>query len=138
MPSRNWMALAVLAGVAYALFGVGFGALSARAGSQQMVVFWRLAAWIASAIVFAAHLIREIRVTRSVHHTALRAAVGTAIGTFGLAIAAVVHSMLAPPSSRTVTLLRLSLIIWPVMTFIAAYLVGLVASAVLRKLATNN
>lgn len=134
MTSRNWLALAFLAGIAYVVFGVAFGELAARAGSHQMVVAWRLAAWIASAFVFAAHLLREIRVTGSLHQTALRAALGTAIGSFLLAVAAVLHAIWAPPPSQTVTLIRLALVIWPVMTFIPAYLVGLAAAAVLKRL----
>lgn len=131
---RNWFALALLAGVAYVIFGVGFGELAARASSHEMVSAWRLAAWIASAFVFAVHLLREIRATGSISHTALRAAVGTAIGSFGLAVAAVLHSLLSPTAPKTVTLVRLALVMWPVMTFIPAYLVGLVASAVLKRL----
>ena len=132
--SRNWMAIALLAGVAYAVFGVGFGELSARAGSHHMVVAWRLAAWVVSALVFGAHLLHEIRITRSVLQTALRAAVGAAIGSFGLAVGAVLHSLSVSPAPQTVTLIRLSLIVWPVMTLIAAYPVGIVAAAVLRRL----
>jgi lysylphosphatidylglycerol synthetase-like protein (DUF2156 family) len=132
--ARNWFALALLAGVAYVIFGAGFGGLAARASSHEMVSAWRLAAWIASAFVYAGHLLREIRATGSIHQTALRAAVGTAIGSFGLAVAAVLHAIWTPPPPQVGTLIRLALVIWPVMTFIPAYLVGLAASAALKRL----
>ena len=131
---RGWFAVALLAGLAYLVFGLAFGELAARAASHQMVVTWRLAAWIASAIVYAAHLLREIRVTRSLHQTALRAATGAALGSFGLAVAANLHAMWTPGAIPNLLLLRLALVIWPVATFIPAYLVGFVTSTIFRRL----
>jgi hypothetical protein len=131
---RRWFVFALVAGVAYFVFGLAFGELAARAESHQMVVTWRLAAWIASAIVYGAHLTREIRATRSLHQTAMRAAVGAAIGAFGLAVAANLHAMWTPDANPHMNLLRLSLVIWPIGTFIPAYLVGLAAAAILKRL----
>jgi hypothetical protein len=135
--TRGWFTVAMLAGIAYLVFGLVFGELAARAGSHQMVVAWRLAAWITSAIVYGAHLIREIRRTRSPHQTAVCAAVGAAIGSFGLAIAANLHAMWTPGADARLNLLRLSLAIWPAATFIPAYLVGVATAAILKKLRTE-
>ena len=49
--SGGWFAWALLAGTLYLIIGVGFAPLSSRS-----LFFWRLAAWMVSAVVYAAHI----------------------------------------------------------------------------------
>ena len=84
----GWTAWTLLAGTLYLIIGVGFATLSVPS-----VFFWRLAAWMVSAAVYAAHIGYEhFRIHSSPHSTALHVAIGAAIGAFGLAAAAIVHS----------------------------------------------
>jgi hypothetical protein len=85
--SGGWFAWALLAGALYLIIGVAFGPLSVPS-----VFFWRLAAWIVSAVVYAAHIRYErFRIGAALHSTALHVAFGTALGAIGLAAAANVH-----------------------------------------------
>jgi hypothetical protein len=47
----GWFARALLAGTIYLIIGVGFASLTVPS-----VFFWRLAAWMVSAVVYAAHI----------------------------------------------------------------------------------
>jgi len=118
-------------GVLYLLAGIGFGELSARAATHPMVVAWRLAAWGVSAAAFATHIVYEqVRLRTSLPTTALHAALGAALGAFGLAVAMNVHAR-AVDSSRNLRVLALAL--WPSMTAAAAFVVALAAAAVLAR-----
>jgi hypothetical protein len=122
--SCGWFAWALLAGLLYLLIGVGFAPLSVPS-----VFFWRLAAWIVSAIVYAAHIAYEnFRIRSSPHSTALHVAFSAAIGAFGLAAAAIVHSLLT--GTGNLRLLRIALLIWPVISGVPAYVVAFVLTAV--------
>src|SRR2546423_10319996 len=118
----------------YALIYVVVGVVFAQFAFHSMFVgarFWRLAAWVVSAIAFGTHVQYE-RVTagRSLFATGLHAATAAAIGAFGLALAAIVHRHAAGLSGSG--LLGVALIIWPVMTFIPALLVGMAAATLMR------
>ena len=125
--SCGWFARALLAGTLYLIIGVGFAPLSIPS-----VFFWRRMAWIVSAIVYAAHIGYEhfrIRSSRSV--SALHVAIGAAIGAFGLATTAVIHSLLT--GTGNLRLLRIALLVWPLMTGVPAYLVAFALTAVLAR-----
>jgi hypothetical protein len=78
----------MLAGAAYLAIGVGFGALAGGAASLEARTLWRLGAWAASALVFAAHVGQvRLRWGRLPRASALQAALGAAVGALGLAIA---------------------------------------------------
>ena len=125
--SFRWFAWALLAGALYLVIGVGFARLSVPS-----VFFWRLAAWIVSAGVYAAHIGYEhFRIRSSLHSTALHVAFGAAIGAFGLAAIANVHSLLT--GTGNLRLLRLALLIWPLITGVPAYVVAFVFTAVLFR-----
>jgi hypothetical protein len=86
-----------------------------------------------SAVVYAAHIGYEhFRMRNSPHSTALRVAFGAAAGAFGLAAAAIVHSLLT--GSGNMRLLRIALFAWPVMVAVPAYVVALVLTAVLARI----
>jgi len=130
--SFGWFAWALLAGALYLIIGVGFAPLSVPS-----VFFWRLAAWIVSAGVYAAHIGYEhFRIRSSLHSTALHVAFGAAIGAFGLAAVANVHSLLT--GTGNLRLLRLALLIWPLITGVPAYVVAFVFTAVLFSSTTPS
>jgi hypothetical protein len=109
------------------IVGVGFAPLSVPS-----VFFWRLAAWVVSAAVYAAHISYEhFRFRRSPHAAALHVAFGAAIGAFGLAAAAIVHSL--GIGTGNLRLLRIALLVWPLITGVPAYVVAFVLIAVLAR-----
>jgi len=123
----SWFAWTLLAGTLYLIIGVGFAPLSVPS-----VFFWRLAAWIVGAVVYAAHIGYEhFRIGSSPHSTALHVAIGAAIGAFGLAAAAIVHSLLT--GTGNLGLLRIALLVWPLITGVPAYVVALVLTVVLAR-----
>jgi hypothetical protein len=126
--SGGWFAWALLAGTLYVIIGVGFAPLSVPS-----VFFWRLAAWILSAFVYAAHIGYEhFRMFCPPRSTALHVALGAAVGGFGLAAAAIVHSMVT--GTGNLGLLRIALVIWPLITGVPAFLVALVLTVLLARL----
>ena len=63
--------------------------------------------------------------------TAFHAAMGAALGAFGLAVAATIHGYrVGTPHLRAI---KLSLVIWPLITAVPAFLVAFVAAVVLRR-----
>jgi len=85
-----------------------------------------------SAVVYAAHIGYEhFRIRSSPRSTALHVAFGAAVGAFGLAAAAIVHSLLT--GTGNLRLLRIALLIWPLITGVPAFVVALVLTAVLAR-----
>jgi len=115
----------------YVVIGIVFGVL-AKSGDANHVRLWRLAAWVASAAVAAAHIGYEhYRLGSSPRPTALHAAGAVALGAFGLAVAANVHWLFAETHGQRSPLLALP--VWPVITAIPAFLVALAVGAVLGR-----
>jgi hypothetical protein len=125
---KLWIRAVLLVGVMYFLIGRGF-ALPA-----DHVQFWRLAAWVASAAVAAAHICYEhFRLNNSPRATALHAAVAVALGAFLLAVAATVHAAMVPSHAPYWRYL-LALVLWPIITALPAFLVALALAALLARL----
>src|SRR5438876_5458596 len=81
----------ILVGVVYFVVGFVFSALD-RSVSDHLRSMWRLAAWMASAAVYAAHVGYEhFRLSNPPGATARHAAMAAALGAFLLAVAATVH-----------------------------------------------
>lgn len=125
-----WLGRALI----YALFYMVVGVLVAQFGGYSTFVaprFWRLTAWLLSAIAFGTHVQHERGTSgRSILATGLHAATAAALGAFGLALAAIVHRHgVGLPRSA---LLGAALILWPVITFIPALMVGMGAAALMR------
>src|SRR5216117_4353196 len=75
---RLWVRAMALAAVAYVVIGIVFAAL-AKSADANYVRLWRLAAWVASAAVAAAHIGYEhYRLSSSPRPTALHAPRATA------------------------------------------------------------
>lgn len=124
----SWIRAALLLGVGYALVGILFAIPATHPQA------WRLAAWIVSAMGFASHIAYErFRLQNSPSSSALHVAVGAALGAFGLAAGANLHSLSAGSGHEDRQLLLLALAIWPVMTAVPAYLVALVGTVVLAR-----
>jgi hypothetical protein len=125
--SCGYFSWALLAGTLYVIIGIGFAQLSVPS-----VFFWRLAAWMVSAVVYAAHIGYEyFRLRSSPRSTALHVAFGATVGAFGLAGAAIVHSLLT--GTGNLRLLRLALLIWPLITGVPAFVVALILTVVLAR-----
>jgi hypothetical protein len=115
----------LLVGVLYLVAGLVSAALAKSAASNQIRVAWRLAAWVISAVGFATHIgYEQIRLRSSPRTTALHAALAVALGAFGLAVAARLHSQHFP---------GFALVLWPVITALPAFAVALAAAAVLTR-----
>jgi len=94
---------------------------------------WRLAAWVVCAFAYAAHIAYErFRLQNPPRSAALHVAFAVALGAFGLAVGANIHSMSIASTSQHRRLLLLSLGIWPVITALPAFLVALVINVVLK------
>jgi hypothetical protein len=123
----------LLVGILYLAAGLVFGALAGSAGSNQVRVAWRLAAWLISAAAFAAHIVYEqVRLRSSPRTTALHAALAAGLGAFGLAVAAKLHAQATQHHFPAIAIL-----IWPVMTALPAFVVALAAAAVLTRARRN-
>src|SRR3989475_10497145 len=121
----------MLVAVAYAAIGIVFARLAVDANHVRV---WRLAAWLASAVVAAAHIwYEQYRLGSSPRPTALHAAGAVALGAFGLALAANVHWLFAgTPGQRPPLLPRP---VWPVITALPAFPLALAVAAALARFA---
>lgn len=124
---QGWFRAALLVGVAYGLIGRLF-ALPATD-----VHAWRLAAWIVSVAVYAAHIGYEhFRVRSSPRLTAIHVAVAVAIGAFALVAAGMLHDLWTASTIRPAWLL--ALVVLPAVTAVPAFLGGLIVATTLRRL----
>ena len=123
---QPWLRAAILVGIVYFLIGRLF------AIPADHVHAWRLAAWLVSGVVYAAHIGYEhFRLRNSPRVTASHVALAVAIGAMALAVAGMIHSLTTRRAIRPIWLL--ALVAWPVMTALPAFLGALVAAAVLPK-----
>ena len=124
---QRWIRAALLVGVGYFIIGRVF---AVPTGNLRL---WRLAAWMLSGLAYAAHILYEhFRLRNSTRSTALHAALAVAIGAIALALAGMMHSMSTTSAIRPAWLL--ALVLWPAVTAVPAFLVALVAAAVLSRL----
>ena len=127
-PRQSWVRTAVLLGIGYALVGIAF---AVPATHMQA---WRLAAWVVSAAGYAAHIAHErFRRQNSPGVAALHVAFAVAVGAFGLAVSANIHSLSTGSTSQHRTLLLLAFGIWPLITALPAFLVAYGTNIVLAR-----
>jgi len=118
----------VIVGVLYAFVGILFALPASH------VTVWRLAAWLVSAVAYAAHICYErFRLRNPPHSAALHIALAVALGAFGLAAGANIHSLWVESSTEHRRLLLLALGLWPVLTALPAFLVALGAGWALAR-----
>jgi hypothetical protein len=124
---QGWFSTAILAGVLYLAVGVATGSLAGAAASSQIQFFWRLSAFVISAVVFAAHILYEhFRRRHTALPTAWHASVAVALGAFGLALMANIHDLGSASGYRPRMLI--ALVAWPLVTAVPAFLVALVVA----------
>jgi hypothetical protein len=133
---RSWIGAIIFVALTYVVIGVVFAALAQSADAGHVRV-WRLAAWLASAAVGAAHIAYEhYRLGGSPRATALHAAGAVGLGAFGPALAANIHWLFAGTSGQHAPLLALP--IWPVITALPTFPVALAAAAVLARVSRRR
>jgi hypothetical protein len=124
---QPWL-VATIIGAGYAAVGITFAIPSAHA---QM---WRLAAWAVSAVVYLGHICYErFRLRTSPTRAALHVALAAALGAFGLAVSANIHSLRLGSAHQHPPLLTLSLALWPLITAGPAYCIALITSWLLNR-----
>lgn len=125
--SSRWILGVLLAGLLYAVIGLGTADLARHAGGA-----WRLVAWAISAVVFLVHIAYErTRLRSTTTRTALHAALAVALGAFGLAVAATLH---AAATGNYRGAFALALVAWPAMTGIASFVAAWVLVTVAGSL----
>lgn len=130
VPTKRWIPATILAGGVYLLAGLVLGEAAGRASSVETRELWRRAAWVISAIAFGVHIAYEhFRIRAKSRESALHVAAAAALATFGLAVAANLHSQ--PSGQRA--MMAASLIIWPMMVALPAFLVALLGAILLRR-----
>ena len=134
LADRRWLRMAVLCAIAYPVVGIAFAALANPSVSNAMRITWRLAAWLACAAVFAAHLGYEhVRLRNQPLRAAGHVAVAVAVGAFALAVWVNVHGRWVASSHHS-PLAPLALIVFPAVTAAPAFVVALVAGAALTRM----
>jgi hypothetical protein len=129
---RPWLRTAILVGAGYFVIGMVFATLPRSVISDHGRVAWRLTAWLVSAALYAAHIAYEHwRLGNAARSMAMHVAIAVAVGGLGLAVAGFVNSLLIA-SHREASWL-LALLLWPLVTALPAFLVALVAGAVLAR-----
>ena len=127
---QRWLSTVILVGVLYPAVGIASAALAGAAASSQMQFFWRLSAFVVSAVVFAAHIAHEhFRLRNTARPTAWHAAVAVAFGALALALMANIHDLGSASGYRPRMLI--ALVAWPLLTAVPALVVALVVAAVL-------
>lgn len=127
-PRQPWLRTAIFVALGYALVGIVF------ALPPTHVRAWRLAAWVISATGYAAHIAYERFWLRNLPGSAaLHIAFAVAVGAFGLAVGANIHSLYSQSSNQHHQLLLLSLGIWPIITALPAFLVAFGSNVFLAR-----
>ncbi len=130
---QSWVGAVVFLGIVYAFVGIVF---AIPAGHVKV---WRLAAWVVSAFAFAAHIGYErFQLRNSPRSAALHVAFAVALGAFGLAVSANIHSLRLGTTNEHGRLLLLALGLWPVITALPAFLVALCASWILARASSGT
>jgi len=126
--SNSWIRIPVL-GLVYFVIGYGSTFLV-----HPTIQFWRLAAWVASAVVYVAHVAYEhFRLENSPPATSIHVGLAVAIGGFLLAVAATTHAAMVSEHAPFTRFL-VALVAWPLITGVPAFLVTLVITVALRWL----
>ena len=133
LANQQWLRMAMFFAIVYPVVGITFAALANPSASNEMRITWRLAAWLVSAAAFAAHLGYEhFRLRNSPPRAALHVSMAVALGAFVLAVWVNVHGHWGASSHQS-PLAPLALVVFPAVTGVPAFVVALVAAAVLAR-----
>jgi len=125
---QPWVRVAVLLGLLYAFVGITF------AIPHERVKAWRLAAWVVSAVAYSAHIAYEhFRLGNTPLSAARHVAFAVALGAFGLAVGANIHSLRLSSPHEHRHLLLLALGLWPLFTVVPAFFCALTTSWLLSR-----
>jgi hypothetical protein len=131
--NQRWLSIAMFFAIVYPVVGITFAALANPSASHEMRATWRLAAWLVSAVAFAAHVGYEhFRLRHSPRRAALHVSMAVALGAFALAVWVNVHAHLGASSHQS-PLAPLALAVFPAVTGAPAFVVALVAVTVLAR-----
>ena len=131
---NRWVPSMLFFAAVYAVVGVVTAAL---ARSPQVTTFWRLAAWLLSLVAFLSHIAYEhFRLRNNARTLALHVATAVALGGFVLAAAGPVRTYWGRPRFWQVSVL--SLVLWPILTGVPAFLAALVAAFILGRLGVRD
>ena len=123
----------MLFAIVYPVVGITFAWPANSTTSNEIRVAWRLAAWLVSAAAFAAHVAYEhFQARNRPTRAALHVSVAVALGAFLLAVWVNVHAHWGG-SSHQRSLAPLALVAFPAVTGVPAFVVALVAVAVLAR-----
>ena len=126
--------MAMLVAILYPVVGITFSLPANSAASNEIRVAWRLAAWLVSATAFAAHVAYEhVQARNSPTRAAFHVCAAVALGAFLLAVWVNVHAHWTG-SSHQRSLAPLALVAFPAVTGVPAFVVALVAVAVLDRM----
>ena len=129
---QRWLSTVMLVGVLYLAVGITSATLAGAAASNQTRSFWRLSAFIISAVVFSAHIAYEhFRLRNTARPIAWHASVAVAFGAFALALVANIHDLGSASGYRPRMLI--ALVAWPLLTALPAFIVALAAAAGLGR-----
>ena len=130
----KWLRAVILFALVYLVIAVAFPNPPA---SNKMQFMWRLGAWLAAALAFAIHIgFEHFRFRNSPQRTAFHVCAAVSLGAFGLAVVANIHALRTGTGNHR--LLGSALLIWPIITGLPAFIVALVAAAVLARLRPNK
>lgn len=126
-----------MVGVAYVTIGLVTGELAAAAASIQTRNAWRLAAWLSSFAILIAQFVYDRRGSGSTAGSTARHVAGAvALGAFGLAVVGPVRTHWGGANFWHTAVL--SVVVWPVMTGVPAFVVAFVAGSILGQVARRK
>jgi hypothetical protein len=125
-----WLRRAILIGAGYVAVGLVFAAIANPAPTSEMRAAWRFAAWVVSCALFGGQISYEcVRLRLTPRAVALHASLASALGGFGIAVNAAIHSRAVSghfPSS--------ALAVWPVIVGAPAFAVAFAAASLMVRL----
>ena len=120
----------LLVGAVY--FAVGVVPAELAKSSVANPLLWRRLAWVVSAVAFAAHIgYEQFHERASPRTTAMRVSLAAAIGACGLAALANIRWWIATSSYRRSMVV--SLVAWPLLVLIPAFVAALVVATLLTR-----
>jgi len=135
--NQRWLPVALLVAIVYPAVGIAFSELDQLSGSAPIRI-WRLAAWLASAVAFGAHLAYEhLRLRTSPLRAAFHVSLAVAIGAFALAVWVNLRGHWLGTSQQS-PLAPLALVLFPLVTGGPAFLVSLATMAILGRVPAVN
>jgi len=130
--ARRSLRMVLLLAAAYLLIGIAFAAFSDWATTNAMRLMWRRLAWLVSGVGFAAHIAYgHFLLRNSPRTTAMHASIAAGLGAGALAVAANLHEWRAASNYRPS--IAIALVAWPLLTVVPAFVVAMVAAAVLNR-----